>query len=77
VHQDPAAPDREPVTDTSADALRSWAADERTKAEQLAALLEDIAANGLPRPEDCEPWTELRDRHLAELADGHTEQRVA
>ncbi|MGW6916250.1 hypothetical protein ACWGB8_20875 [Kitasatospora sp. NPDC054939] len=74
---DSAATDREPVPDRSAEALRSWAQAERTQADELAGLLEDIAANGLPRPENCLPWTDLRDQHLAELADGQTAQRVA
>ncbi|MFJ9523584.1 hypothetical protein ACIRPK_35810 [Kitasatospora sp. NPDC101801] len=47
--------------------LRAWAAQERDRAEQLATFLEDVAVNGLPRPEDCTPWEELRDRRLAEL----------
>ncbi|MFI1453958.1 hypothetical protein [Streptomyces roseus] len=32
------------------------------------AHLEDIAANGLPAVEDCTPWEELREAHLARLA---------
>ncbi|MGC3002580.1 hypothetical protein ACPF8X_30450 [Streptomyces sp. G35A] len=33
-----------------------------------AAVLEDIATNGLPDPEQCTPWEELREAHLARLA---------
>ncbi|MER6187718.1 hypothetical protein [Streptomyces sp. NPDC001652] len=34
----------------------------------FAAVLEDIAENGLPAVEDCTPWEELREQHLARLA---------
>ncbi|MEU9134037.1 hypothetical protein AB0D08_39205 [Kitasatospora sp. NPDC048540] len=68
---------REQLAPEGADALRALAREERGRAEQLAAFLEDVAANGLPDPEDCTPWEELRERHLAELANGQTEQRVA
>ncbi|MFE1782706.1 hypothetical protein ACFW9F_08990 [Streptomyces sp. NPDC059506] len=37
-------------------------------ASALAVFLEDIAANGLPAVEDCAPWEELREAHLARLA---------
>ncbi|MEV6212315.1 hypothetical protein [Kitasatospora sp. NPDC051914] len=73
----PADDGREPVADHAADALRSWAQAERTQADALAQVLEDIAANGLPDPETCVPWEELRDQHLAELAGGQTEHRAA
>ena len=36
--------------------------------DQLAAVLEDIATNGLPTVEDCRPWEELREAHLTRLA---------
>jgi hypothetical protein len=52
----------------AADAVRAYAARTRESAEQLAAVLEDIAANGLPAVEDCTPWEELREAHLARLA---------
>jgi hypothetical protein len=68
---------REPVGPAEANALRSWADRERNNGATLAHVIEDIAANGLPDPENCIPWEELRDRHLAGLANGQTEQRVA
>jgi hypothetical protein len=42
-------------------------------ADHLAAVLEDIALNGLPDPQACTPWEELRERKLAQLhaARGH------
>ncbi|EYT77958.1 hypothetical protein CF54_39745 [Streptomyces sp. Tu 6176] len=52
----------------AADGLRAYAARTRESADQLAAALEDIAANGLPAVEDCTPWEELREAHLARLA---------
>ncbi len=36
--------------------------------DRFAAVLEDIATNGLPDPEQCTPWEELREAHLARLA---------
>ena len=57
-HLDPAA----------ADAMRAYAAQTRARADQFAAVLEDIAANGLPDPEQCTPWEDLREAHLARLA---------
>ncbi|MDH6130045.1 hypothetical protein [Kitasatospora sp. GP82] len=68
---------REPIGPAQANALRSWADRERHNAETLAQVLEDIAVNGLPNPETGIEWEELRERHLAELASGQTEQRVA
>ncbi|MFE7112741.1 hypothetical protein ACFU98_38160 [Streptomyces sp. NPDC057575] len=50
------------------DAVRAYAARTRESADQLAAVLEDIAANGLPAVEGCTPWEELREAHLARLA---------
>ncbi|MEU1555609.1 hypothetical protein ABZ517_23230 [Streptomyces scabiei] len=52
----------------AADGLRAYAARTRESADQLAAVLEDIATNGLPAVEDCTPWEELREAHLARLA---------
>ncbi|GAA2741876.1 MULTISPECIES: hypothetical protein [Kitasatospora] len=66
----PAAGDRRILSDESAAALRAYAAGQRERADRLAAVLEDIALNGLPRPEDCTPWEAIRDRRLAELAAG-------
>ncbi|MCX4490133.1 hypothetical protein OOK58_00625 [Streptomyces sp. NBC_01728] len=37
-------------------------------AGRFASALEDIAANGLPVVEECTPWEELREAHLARLA---------
>ena len=68
---------RVPLDPESTDSLRAMAEEERGRAEQLAAFLEDVAEHGLPDPETCTPWEELRERRLAELASGHTEQRVA
>lgn len=69
----PPAAGREPLTPDGAEALRAYAARTRENADRLAAVLEDIAANGLPDPADCVPWEELRERKLAELhaARGH------
>ncbi|AVH60760.1 MULTISPECIES: hypothetical protein [Streptomyces] len=61
------APGREPLTPEGADALRAYAARKREQADQVAAVLEDIAANGLPAIDDCVPWEELREAKLAQL----------
>ncbi|MFD9063276.1 hypothetical protein ACFVZ3_17385 [Kitasatospora purpeofusca] len=68
---------RVPLDGGAADSLRALADEERGRAEQLAAFLEDVATHGLPDLEACVPWEELREQRLAELATGHTEQRVA
>jgi N-acetyl-anhydromuramyl-L-alanine amidase AmpD len=52
----------------TADAVRAVAAQARARADQFAAALEDIATNGLPDPEQCIPWEDLREQHLARLA---------
>uniref|UniRef100_UPI0036720F08 hypothetical protein n=1 Tax=Bacillus tropicus TaxID=2026188 RepID=UPI0036720F08 len=52
----------------AADGLRAYAAKTRADADRLAAVLEDIAANGVPDPEQCTPWEELREAHLTRLA---------
>ncbi|WP_460073958.1 hypothetical protein [Streptomyces sp. YKOK-I1] len=62
---DHARPQLEPA---AADAVRAYAARTRENADQFAAVLEDIAENGLPAVEDCTPWEELRETHLARLA---------
>ncbi|MEC3992015.1 hypothetical protein VSR01_00080 [Actinacidiphila sp. DG2A-62] len=64
---------REALTPDGAQALRAYAARTRENADRLAAVLEDIALNGLPDPADCTPWEELRERKLAQLhaARGH------
>lgn len=59
---------RQQLEPDTADGLRAYAARTRESADQLAAVLEDIAANGLPDPEQCTPWEELREAHLARLA---------
>ncbi|MGC9479187.1 hypothetical protein ACP4I1_34250 [Streptomyces sp. WG4] len=64
---------RQQLQPAAADALRAYAAKTRENADQLAAVLEDIATNGLPSVEDCTPWEELRETHLARL----TRQRPA
>ncbi|MCX5130015.1 hypothetical protein [Streptomyces sp. NBC_00347] len=66
------AHDKPMVTETQAtpegtDSLLAYAARTRAKANDLAAFLEDVAANGLPGPEETTPWDVVRDRRLAEL----------
>ncbi|MEU3657858.1 hypothetical protein AB0E67_34955 [Streptomyces sp. NPDC032161] len=67
------ATSRKQLEPAAADAVRAYAARTRADADQLAAVLEDIAANGLPDLEHCTPWEELRETHLARL----TAQRPA
>ncbi|MEU3401328.1 hypothetical protein [Streptomyces filamentosus] len=50
------------------DAVRAYAAKARADADRFATVLEDIATNGLPDPEQCTPWKELREARLARLA---------
>jgi hypothetical protein len=64
---------RQQLEPAAADAVRAYAARTRAKADEFAAVLEDIAANGLPAVEDCTPWEDLRETHLARL----TRQRPA
>ncbi|MGW7427896.1 hypothetical protein ACWGJB_49750 [Streptomyces sp. NPDC054813] len=59
---------RQQLEPAAADAVRAYAAQTRERADQFAAVLEDIAENGLPSPDDCTPWEELREAHLARLA---------
>ncbi|MGY4983955.1 hypothetical protein ACWCYL_43735 [Streptomyces sp. 900105755] len=59
---------RQQLEPAAADAVRAYAAQTRERADQFAAVLEDIAENGLPPVEDCTPWEELREAHLARLA---------
>ncbi|MGW7244601.1 hypothetical protein [Streptomyces sp. NPDC054804] len=59
---------RQQLEPAAADAVRAYAAQTRERADQFAAALEDIAENGLPAVEDCTPWEELREAHLARLA---------
>jgi len=64
---------RQRLEPDTADELRAYAARTRESADQLAAVLEDIATNGLPPVEDCTPWEDLRETHRARL----TAQRPA
>ncbi|MFJ6661566.1 hypothetical protein ACIQNG_35235 [Streptomyces sp. NPDC091377] len=64
----PADHARQQLEPDAAAGLRAYAARTRESADQLAAVLEDIAANGLPSVEDCTPWEDLREAHLARLA---------
>ncbi|WAU78361.1 hypothetical protein O1Q96_00485 (plasmid) [Streptomyces sp. Qhu-G9] len=59
---------RQQLEPAAADGLRAYAARTRANADQFAAVLEDIAENGLPAVEDCTPWEDLREAHLARLA---------
>src|SRR4051794_11746317 len=59
---------RQQMESAAADAVRAYAARTRKRADQFAAVLEDIAENGLPSVEDCTPWEELREAHFARLA---------
>ncbi|GGP32410.1 hypothetical protein GCM10018980_68470 [Streptomyces capoamus] len=59
---------RQQLDPAAADAVRAYAARTRAAADQFAGVLEDIAANGLPPVEECTPWEELREQHLARLA---------
>ncbi|WP_299537437.1 hypothetical protein [uncultured Streptomyces sp.] len=59
---------RQQLEPATAEAVRAYAARTRERADRVAAALEDIAANGLPAVEDCTPWEELREQHLARLA---------
>ncbi|WP_329580426.1 hypothetical protein [Streptomyces sp. NBC_01361] len=59
---------RQQLDPAAADGVRAYAAKTRESADQFAAVLEDIATNGLPDPEQCTPWEELREAHLARLA---------
>ncbi|MEU0032119.1 hypothetical protein [Streptomyces sp. NPDC006335] len=68
-----AAVSRQPLEPAAADAIRAYAARTRESADQLAAVLEDLAENGLPAVDDCTPWEDLREAHLARL----TSQRPA
>ncbi|WP_318216409.1 hypothetical protein [Streptomyces sp. SCL15-6] len=69
----PADTARHQLEPAAADAVRAYAAKTRENADQLATVLEDIATNGLPSVEDCTPWEDLRETHLARL----TRQRPA
>ncbi|MFD7626651.1 hypothetical protein ACFV7Q_11560 [Streptomyces sp. NPDC059851] len=64
----PADTARQQLDPAAADAVRAYAARTRANADQFAAVMEDIATNGLPSVEECTPWEELREQHLARLA---------
>lgn len=51
----PAPRSQQPIEPVAADVLRAHAAQARARADQFAAVLEDVAANGLPDPEQCTP----------------------
>lgn len=53
---------------TAVAGLQERAERTRADADRYAAVLEDVAANGLPSVEDCTPWEELREAQLARLA---------
>ncbi|SEB61940.1 hypothetical protein [Streptomyces sp. TLI_105] len=59
---------RQQLPSEAAESLRAYAARTRAQADQFAAVLEDIATNGLPAVDDCTPWETLRETHLARLA---------
>ncbi|MFJ6794962.1 hypothetical protein [Streptomyces sp. NPDC091268] len=59
---------RQQLEPAAADAVRAYAAKTRARADQFAAVLEDIATNGLPDPEQCTAWEELREAHIARIA---------
>ncbi|MBV1942440.1 hypothetical protein KUF83_38795 [Streptomyces sp. BV286] len=58
---------RQQLEPVAADGLRAYAARTRANADRAAAL-EDIVETGLPAVEDCTPWEDLREAHLAGLA---------
>ncbi|MFD9006706.1 hypothetical protein ACFV0T_38165 [Streptomyces sp. NPDC059582] len=58
---------RQQLEPAAADAVRAYAAKTRADADRFAAVLEDIAENGLPAVEDSIPWEDLREAHLARL----------
>ncbi|MFF1779961.1 hypothetical protein [Streptomyces virginiae] len=62
-----AAAARQMLEPAAADAVRAYAARTRANADHFAAVLEDLATNGLPSVEDCTPWEELREAHLTRL----------
>lgn len=67
---DQLAPDaRQPLDAETADVVRVVAAQAGARADQFAVVLEDGAADELPDPQRCTAREELREAHLARLAD--------
>ncbi|MEU9304098.1 hypothetical protein [Streptomyces sp. NPDC048269] len=66
--EQPASALRQQLEPAAADAVRAYAAKTRATADQFAGVLEDLASNGLPPVDECTPWEELREAHLARLA---------
>ncbi|MEY9873319.1 hypothetical protein ABH931_002801 [Streptacidiphilus sp. MAP12-33] len=56
--------------------MRAWAAEERRRADEFAAFLEDVATSGLPASKGG-TWEELRERRLAELDEESGRAHVA
>ncbi|MFD7661037.1 hypothetical protein [Streptomyces sp. NPDC059788] len=57
----------EPIDVQAAANLRDWADRERERAPELAHILDAFAANGLPTPDECTPWEQVRDEQYARL----------
>lgn len=58
-------------------AVADWAEQERDTSPDLAAVLQDIAANGLPGQDECVPWEQVRDDHYQQLGIDPTRWHVA
>ncbi|WP_327419851.1 hypothetical protein OG763_00815 [Streptomyces sp. NBC_01230] len=63
--EQPAPAEARQLEPAAADAVRAYAVKTRADADRFAAVLEDIATNGLLDSEQCTPWEELREAHLA------------
>ncbi|GHB07126.1 hypothetical protein ACIQRS_25685 [Streptomyces termitum] len=59
---------RQHLDPEAADAVRAYAARTRESADRFASVLEDLATHGLPSVDECTPWEDLREKHLARLA---------
>ncbi|TJZ95858.1 hypothetical protein FCI23_51760 [Actinacidiphila oryziradicis] len=64
-------------TAEQAKALRQAAAAERARAEAVAAMLEDLAENGLPQLDECRTWAEIREELWAGYDAQHDVGHVA
>lgn len=73
----PPSPHHAELTDVQRDAMRAEADRRRHGADTYASVLEDIATNGLPAPEDCTPWEEIRERLWEQRRPGDDGARVA